>query len=883
MKRVLISILCLGGLAPFLWFAHATSVLRVVKADGAGADLLQNGGFESQANGSPASWRPWQAGFQLAAGQGREGSHAVLCERREGQGEFGLSQTLTLNRTNVAPIIVRGWSKAEEVTGGADSGYSLYVDLVYADDTPLWGQTANFLCGTHDWQLRELVILPDQPVKTLTLHCLFRGHTGRAWFDDVSVSEQRAGAGAVLCQGAPVMIPSTPPRFSRTIAQQQRTQDGLAILVDDRGNVSLEVGGDRVEATGGGGFLVRDVAADSDYHGFRNGSCAELDLEVDAKFIARRDHLVVEGRIKDRSGKDRAVTLLFGLPVRANGWRWGDDLRRARQIEGVGEYVNQVAIRCGATGTLSLLPMGALWNDRIGLALGLDMAQPAQYRVGYHAGLEQLLIAYDFGLAKDTARFPSGAPFRFVVYRFDPRWGFRAAWRKYMEIFPDHFIVRSKRQGLWMPFTDVSTVAGWEDFGFRYHEGNNNVPWDDAHDVLSFRYTEPMTWWMPMAKDVKRTLREAVRARDALIEDGNGRHQRLAQVSRLAAMYDVSGQPALLFRDTPWCDGAVWSLNPNPWLAETSRGSASPGGEPLNAATLHWNQRIKESLYGPTARGNPDGEYLDSLEGYVTADLNFRREHFRFTTVPLTFASDTKQVALFKGLSVFEFTRWMSEDVHRMGKLMFANSVPYRFTFLCPWLDVMGTETDWLRGGEYQPASIAQMDLWRTLSAGKPYLLLMNTDYDQFTPDRVELYFQRCLFYGMWPGFFSHNAAENPYWQNPKWYERDRPLFKRYLPVIRRLAEAGWQPVTGMTCDNHKLLVERFGPDANGAQRFTVYNATAEPQSGILEVDGAWLQAPAGKRLLREFPDDEVVWDPATRRVTLAAQQVAVFRLGDER
>lgn len=60
-----------------------------------------------------------------------------------------------------------------------------------------------------------------------------------------------------------------------------------------------------------------------------------------------------------------------------------------------------------------------------------------------------------------------------------------------------------------MPFTDVSTVAGWEDFGFRYHEGNNNVGWDDAHGVLSFRYTEPMTWWMSMDPALPRTLAEA--------------------------------------------------------------------------------------------------------------------------------------------------------------------------------------------------------------------------------------------------------------------------------------------------------------------------------------------------------------------------------------
>jgi hypothetical protein len=71
---------------------------------------------------------------------------------------------------------VRGWSKAAGVTGGADAGYSLYVDLVYADDTPLWGQTAEFRCGTHDWEAQELTIVPSKPVKRLTVYGMFRGH-----------------------------------------------------------------------------------------------------------------------------------------------------------------------------------------------------------------------------------------------------------------------------------------------------------------------------------------------------------------------------------------------------------------------------------------------------------------------------------------------------------------------------------------------------------------------------------------------------------------------------------------------------------------------------------------------------------------------------------
>ena len=50
-------------------------------------------------------------------------------------------------------------------------------------------------------------------------------------------------------------------------------------------------------------------------------------------------------------------------------------------------------------------------------------------------------------------------------------------------------------------------------------------------------------------------------------------HRRMAEVSRVAGMTHADGQPALLFRNEPWCDGAVWSLNstrralPAGWIA----------------------------------------------------------------------------------------------------------------------------------------------------------------------------------------------------------------------------------------------------------------------------------------------------------------------------
>jgi hypothetical protein len=81
---------------------------------------------------------------------------------------------------------------------------------------------------------------------------------------------------------------------------------------------------------------------------------------------------------------------------------------------------------------------------------------------------------------------------------------------------------------------------------------------------------------------------------------------------------------------------------------------------------------------------------------------------------------------------------------------------------------------------------------------------------------------------------FSHNASENPYWQNPAWYNRDRPLFRKYLPVIRRVAEAGWQPVTAAACDNPAIWVERFGADPDGVRYYTLYTDSTQAQSGVL-------------------------------------------------
>jgi hypothetical protein len=102
----------------------------------------------------------------------------------------GASQQVVINQTEAKPLVIRGWSKCKDVSGASDGEYSIWVDLTYTDGTPLWAQVAKFKTGTHDWQQAESVIYPAKPLKSATVHALFRYHSGTVWFDDLFFGEE---------------------------------------------------------------------------------------------------------------------------------------------------------------------------------------------------------------------------------------------------------------------------------------------------------------------------------------------------------------------------------------------------------------------------------------------------------------------------------------------------------------------------------------------------------------------------------------------------------------------------------------------------------------------------------------------------------------------
>ena len=51
-------------------------------------------------------------------------------------------------------VVVSGWSRAEKVSGSADSGYAIYADIAFKDGTKMWGYSIPFETGTHPWEFK---------------------------------------------------------------------------------------------------------------------------------------------------------------------------------------------------------------------------------------------------------------------------------------------------------------------------------------------------------------------------------------------------------------------------------------------------------------------------------------------------------------------------------------------------------------------------------------------------------------------------------------------------------------------------------------------------------------------------------------------------------
>ena len=154
----------------------------------------------------------------------------------------------------------------------------------------------------------------------------------------------------------------------------------------------------------------------------------------------------------------------------------------------------------------------------------------------------------------------------------------------------------------------------------------------------------------------------------------------------------------------------------------------------------------------------------------------------------------------------------------------------------------MGTETDWHPNGKWTPMPVRDMFFRRAMCKTKPYCFLMNTNFDKFPQELMEKFMKRSLAFGMTPGCFSADAANGQYFTRPELYNRDRELFKKYVPLCSLVAEAGWEPITMAKSSDPLVHIERFGESY-----LTILNDSRDKRTVKITLQG---QVPAPSREL---------------------------------
>ncbi len=558
------------------------------------------------------------------------------------------------------------------------------------------------------------------------------------------------------------------------------------------------------------------------------------DLEVTSTYQALPGYVRVHCKVRDLRREDRAIALSYRLPLDAEGWRWGKDLVHSQAMVADAEettYRNAVSIGAGAEGVIDRYPFSAVSGPRHGLSLAIRMDEPRVFITQYRTDLRCYEIRFSLGLSQAATKLPGEASVSFLIYRHDPRWGFRSAAERYYGFFPEFFQVRVKRMGGWYCNTRddaLAKVPHAYDYHFAYHECTVRRPVAVAASnrlgIYTFEYTEPWFFWQLMPADFFEEGRPTV---------GGGleklKHDEDPTNSGLLTRDGGSAQTAVAVRGITYDDFVRKQAQAvDNSLLQDREGNAQgavvtyPWGKgqyrvrfPLNldpdipqGAGTFLNEWIFEPAYTQAQQQGCklDGIYLDS-HGAVSTNLNFRREHFAFADIPLTFDPETKRPALVNDFCAFEWLGWLTEQMRPRDRLLLTNYYHKRLFFDVIYWDAIGSEG--YKRGEM---------LCRTLCYHKPFSDLA---YGAKPRPITRLWWREYLLYATFPG------------QDLK----EREVFRQVGSLVKREMAAGWEPVTQARCAREDILIERYGRASDGNLHFAVQNSSAQPASFSLKLE----------------------------------------------
>ncbi len=371
-------------------------------------------------------------------------------------------------------------------------------------------------------------------------------------------------------------------------------------------------------------------------------------------------------------------------------------------------------------------------------------------------------------------------------------------------------------EGIWLPFSPLLEINGWKDFGFAFHETDwksrdkgmntrlSTIEAGKIANVFTFQYTDPWEEEIPISKPA------------LTYDEATGKEIIKGERSDLVSQYGASDKEGKFIArklETPWF--------PTGW-AESINIDTDPDLPGFNAY-----DRVRKNEIDPALSMDVDGIYFDCLEWLWQYDLDYNAGHFESTDYPLTFSTSLEKPrpAIWSYSSDYKMLKKVSDQMHDQGKYAMGNGYGW-IPFEAGVLDLFGSELNWHSKIE---TGIARLQFYRALSWQKPVVFLLNEGLDDsvFTQPPYHgyaEYFEKMLFFGFFPSFFSVNSSNNVYWSDSVKCNQGRPYFKKYIPLIKEISSAGWQPVTLARLSNPDMRIERFGGAESGAVYFTLLN-----------------------------------------------------------
>ncbi|MCD6361545.1 MAG: hypothetical protein J7M38_11875 [Armatimonadetes bacterium] len=644
-------------------------------------------------------------------------------------------------------------------------------------------------------------------------------------------------------------------------ADQVKTNDGLALgLAGDGRVVSVKLDGTELLAGDKpplSGFFARDAAAESDLTVFEGSASAAdgavdadlraegLDLSLQARYRAEGDHIAVDVTVEDLRGEDRAVTVYFALPYPCADPIWWDDILTTRPADSNTTF--GAFARCAAgNGSHSTYPFGCVGGDE-GLALAIPMDHPIYHRIGACGGSRQLYLAVDLGLTEATAKFPSRAGFSFVIYRCDGRWGLRSAAERYYAIFPDLFVKRMKRDGGWVCWGTVEGMTNLDELGFLYHWGPGGasaIKYDDQIGIYSFIYNDSMRFFADVGKFDKRpSAAQAAESMQKLLDSDDPRAYILNVRPEATGRRRYEARERTMGREAAetWLREAIAAVKRSAMLNAEGRiqvgylvnrkdwggtdwwsGRCSCNIDPDIEGG--WGRFLFDRWIGPQVEGyraegaEYDGIGLDNFFSNARL-LDFDRAHLAACDFPPTFAAGDFRPVVVGDTIMYEWVRELKSRLEAEGKWLIANTGHQPFCFNQHLLDINGLEWGLERTA---PAT-------RTLACHKQVVSL------PVKPEHYREHFIKMhLPMGAIPGGYGRGKQFAPGTETAA-------LYAKYVPILRRMQGAGWEPVPRATTDSADVSVERFGTSL--PLLFSLHNHADQPREVTVTIELAALNA----------------------------------------